>query len=91
MVVGGGLRPRFQIRLAAEINASESVTKCAVTNADSVVDGAVGGGTSESGQKSQLKFKDFFHVALLPVPAHSEDDCAGKWRGKGKGLQSCPF
>lgn len=44
MVGGGGLRPCFQIRLAAEINASESVTKCAVTNADSVGDGERGGG-----------------------------------------------
>lgn len=29
------LYPRFRIRLPAEINVSESVTKCAVTNADS--------------------------------------------------------
>lgn len=47
-VVGGvvgvrSLRPRSQIRLAAEINASESETKCAATIADSVGDGGWGG------------------------------------------------
>lgn len=41
---GGGLRllrPRSQIRLGAKINASESVTKCAATIADSDGDGGI--------------------------------------------------
>lgn len=67
MVVGGGLRPRFQIRLAAEINASESVTKCAVTNADSVGDGVVGGGGHERiGTEITAEVQRFFSCRSPP-------------------------
>lgn len=69
MVGGGGLRPRFQIRLAAEINASESVTKCAVTNADSVGDegeGGWGGAHEQIGTEITAEAQRFFSRGSPP-------------------------